>query len=300
MVGVVSARGPPSPLGGPGPLQQAAGALREGLATSAGRVLDPRPAGLLPGLVVGDTRSMDPVLDEDFQRAGLAHLTAVSGANVAIVLTAVLWPLRRRAVDRRAQAVAAVFLLIGFVVLAGASASVVRAAAMGAVTLLALATGRPRAALPALGAAVCVLLLLDPGLARDAGFALSVAATAAIVLLAPTWSRHLRSRGCWPVSPSRLPSALPRAWPRRHSSPGSPARSASSPFRPTSSPRPRSPRPPCSGWRRRSSGRRPRCSGTSSSCAGWPTRWLVVVAERAAAVPDAATGWPAGAAGPPC
>ena len=91
------------------------------------------------------------------------------------------------------------FLLIGFVVLAGASASVVRAAAMGAVTLLALATGRPRAALPALGAAVCVLLLLDPGLARDAGFALSVAATAAIVLPAPTWSRHLRSRGCWPV-----------------------------------------------------------------------------------------------------
>ena len=53
----------------------------------------PAAAGLLPGLVVGDTRSMDPVLDEDFQRAGLA-LTAVSGPNVAIVLTAVLWPLR--------------------------------------------------------------------------------------------------------------------------------------------------------------------------------------------------------------
>ena len=88
-------------------LQQAAGHLREGLTTSAARVLPPRPAGLLPGLVVGDTAAMDPALDADFERAGLAHLTAVSGANVAIILTAVLWPLRRRAVDRRVQAVVA-------------------------------------------------------------------------------------------------------------------------------------------------------------------------------------------------
>ena len=83
IVAVVSARGPPTLLGDPGALQRAAGALREGLAASAGRVLDQRPAGLLPGLVVGDTRAMDPVLDEDFERAGLAHLTAVSGATAA-------------------------------------------------------------------------------------------------------------------------------------------------------------------------------------------------------------------------
>jgi len=87
----------------------------------------------------------------------------VSGANVAIVLTGVLWPLRRRATDRRVQALVAAPVLAGFVVLAGGGASVVRAAAMGAVALLALAAGRPRAALPALAAAVCVLLFLDPG-----------------------------------------------------------------------------------------------------------------------------------------
>jgi competence protein ComEC len=89
-------------------------------------------------------------------------------------------------------------VLAGFVLLAGPSPSVVRAAAMGAVTLVALATGRSRSAVPALGAAVCVLLIHDPGLARDAGFALSVVATAAIVLLAPGWSRRLRERG-WPA-----------------------------------------------------------------------------------------------------
>ena len=82
VVAVVSARGPPTSVGAPSLLQRAAGLLRNGLAGSAARMLDPGSAGLLPGLVVGDTRGMDPVLEEDFRRAGLTHLTAVSGANV--------------------------------------------------------------------------------------------------------------------------------------------------------------------------------------------------------------------------
>lgn len=298
VVAVVAARGPPSAVGAASGLQHAAGSLRDGLAAAAGRVLDPRPAGLLPGLVVGDTRAMDPVLAEDFRRAGLTHLTAVSGANVAIVLTGVLWPLRRRVVDPRVQAVVAGLVLVGFVVLARPSPSVVRAAAMGAVTLLALASGRPRAAVPALGAAVCVLLLHDPGLARDAGFALSVAATAAIVLLAPGWSRRLRARG-WPsavadalavsaaaglatapivaglsgtVSLVSLPAnllAVPAVAPATVLGLVAAVVGAVVP-----------PLADAVVW-----------------LAGWPVRWLVLVAERAAAAPDAATGWPAGTGG---
>ena len=197
VVAVLSARGPPSVLGGPGPIQRAAGVLRDGLAASAARTLDERPAGLLPGLVVGDTRAMDPLLTADFRRAGLSHLTAVSGANVAIVLTGILWPLRRRAVRPGVQVLVAGLGLAGFVVLARPGPSVVRAAAMGAITLMALAAGRPRAAVPALAASVCVLLTADPGRARDAGFTLSVAATAAIVVLARGWSRRLQERR-WP------------------------------------------------------------------------------------------------------
>ena len=82
VVAVLAARGPPTPVGQPGRLARAAVALRDGLAASAARVLDRRAAGLLPGLVVGDTRRMDPVLVEDFRRAGLSHLTAVSGVSV--------------------------------------------------------------------------------------------------------------------------------------------------------------------------------------------------------------------------
>jgi competence protein ComEC len=298
VVAVVSARGPPDLLSPPGRLQRAAGYLRDGLAASAARVLEPAPAGLLPGLVVGDTRAMDPVLDEDFRRAGLAHLTAVSGANVAIVLAAVLWPLRRRAVDRRVQALVAVLALVGFVILARPSPSVVRAAAMGGVTLLALATGRPRAALPALAAAVAALLLLDPGLGRDPGFALSVAATAGIVLLAPGWSRRLRERGCWATPADALAvtaaagvvtAPLVAGLSGTVSLVSLPANLLAGAAVPPATVLGlaaavvAAPVPPLADalvW-----------------CAGWPTRWLVLVAERAAAVPDGAAGWPAGTGG---
>ena len=82
LVARLSARAPPTSLGGAPWVQRVAGGLREQLRESAVDVLGPQAGGLLPGLVVGDTRSMDPVLVEDFRRAGLAHLTAVSGANV--------------------------------------------------------------------------------------------------------------------------------------------------------------------------------------------------------------------------
>ncbi|SCG78334.1 ComEC/Rec2-related protein [Micromonospora humi] len=88
--------------------------------------------------------------------------------------------------------------LVGFVILVRPSPSVVRAAAMGAIGLAALAAGRSRAALPALAAAVAGLVLLDPDLAGDPGFALSVCATGGLLLLAPGWRDALRRRGVPP------------------------------------------------------------------------------------------------------
>jgi competence protein ComEC len=75
---------------------------------------------------------------------------------------------------------------------------VLRAAAMGAVALMALMLGRHRSAVPALCAAVLVLLLVDPALGGDPGFALSVLATGALVLLAPGWAAGLRRHGVPP------------------------------------------------------------------------------------------------------
>jgi competence protein ComEC len=298
VVAVLSARGPPTLVGDPPPWQRAAGALRDGLGASAARMLEVRPAGLLPGLVVGDTSAMDSVLVEEFRRAGLSHLTAVSGANVAIVLAGVLWPLRRRAVDRRVQAVVAGLALVGFVVLARPSPSVVRAATMGAVALLALAAGRPRAALPALGAAVSVLLLLDPGLARDAGFGLSVVATAAIVLLAPGWSRRLRRRGWppWVADAVAVSAAAGMATAPLVAGLSGTVSLVSLPANLVVSPAVA----PATVLGLAAAVVGPVCPPLGDALvwlAGWAVRWLVLVAERAAAVPDGATGWPAGTTG---
>ncbi|HEY2763795.1 MAG TPA: DNA internalization-related competence protein ComEC/Rec2 [Pseudonocardiaceae bacterium] len=190
-VAVLRVRGEPEILTGPAALQRAAERLRSGLRVAAG-VLDPEPAGLLPALVVGDTSAMVPSVEDDFRTAGLTHLTAVSGANVAIVCAVVLGLARLTRAGPRTAAVLAGLALVGFVVLCRPSPSVLRAAVMGAVTLLALVLGRRRSAVPALCAAVPALLLADPALGADPGFALSVLATAALVLLAPGWTAALR------------------------------------------------------------------------------------------------------------
>ena len=187
----------PTLLGRPPWVQRAAGVLRAGLQ----RACEPLPddaGGLLPGLVVGDTSRLDPALGEDFRTTGLTHLMAVSGANVVIILGVVLFAVRWTRAGPVPRAVVCAAALIGFVILARPSPSVVRAAAMGAIGLLGLASGRPRAALPALAAGVAVLILIDPELAADPGFALSVLATSGLLLLAPAWRDALRRRGCPP------------------------------------------------------------------------------------------------------
>ncbi|GAA4017592.1 ComEC/Rec2 family competence protein [Allokutzneria multivorans] len=193
-VAVLRVRGPPIAVGPAPSWQTAADGVRAGLRDAA-KVLSPELAGLLPALVVGDTAGLSPRVVEEFRLSGLAHLLAVSGANLAIVCGAVLLLFRLLTAGPRLSGLAAVLALVGFVVLARPEPSVLRAAVMGGVTLLALVLGRKGSAIPALAGAVIVLLLFDPGLANTAGFALSVLATAALVILAPRWAAALRDRG---------------------------------------------------------------------------------------------------------
>ena len=140
----------------------------------------------MPALVTGDDQRLSDELVEDFRTAGLTHLTAVSGTNLTLVLAS---PAARRPVVRgcAAGAVVVVGLLgvVGFVLMARPEPSVVRAAAMGTVALLGLGAGGRAAGVRALGAAVLLLLVADPWLARSPGFALSVLATGGILFVAP-------------------------------------------------------------------------------------------------------------------
>ncbi|MEH1011903.1 ComEC/Rec2 family competence protein [Micromonospora sp. CPCC 206060] len=191
---VLSSTGPPTLLGRPSWAQRIAGTLRSGLQRACAPLPD-EPGGLLPGLVVGDTSELPAAVEEDFRATGMTHLNAVSGSNVAIVVGLVLLLARWARAGPWPAAGLSALALVGFVILARPSPSVVRAATMGAIGLVALATGRPRAAVPALCAAVTVLVVVDPELAGDAGFALSVLATGGLLLLAPRWRDALRRRG---------------------------------------------------------------------------------------------------------
>ncbi|SMQ16221.1 competence protein ComEC [Streptomyces sp. Ag82_O1-12] len=208
-------QGEPEVVGEPSGPQRLAGRLRAGLREATdGLPADPR--ALLPGLVVGDTSRITPELEEAFKETDLTHTLAVSGANFTILLALLLGPpglaqhVERRGlaprlgISLRGTAVLGGVLSLGFVVVCRPDPSVVRAAACGAVALLALATGRRRSMIPALATAVLLLVLYDPWLARSYGFLLSVVATGALLTLAPRWSAGLRRCGV----PPRLAEAL--------------------------------------------------------------------------------------------
>ena len=196
LAAVLLARSPPTHEAHAPVVLRGAEAMRSGLRDAvAGTSEDVQ--GLLPALVVGDTSEMPNLLTADLRESGLAHLTAVSGANVAMVVGAAL--LFARWAGLRAYPLVGVGLLVvcWFVLLARPQPSVLRAAVMGSIALLAVGlAGRAHAARSLL-AAVVLLLLVDPWLARSWGFALSVAATAGLVLLARRWSEQ-----------------LPQSWPR--------------------------------------------------------------------------------------
>jgi competence protein ComEC len=193
-VAVLTATGEPR-LGDAPRWQRAAASVRADFAEQARAVLPADEAAMVPALVLGDTSALDAATLREFRTAGLTHLTAVSGANVTIVCGAVL--LVAVLVGPRVAAAAAAIALVGFVAVVQPTASVLRAAIMGGIALLAVVSHRRRQAVPALAATVLVSLIVAPQLAVDIGFVLSVAATAALVVIAPGWTQRLVDRG-WP------------------------------------------------------------------------------------------------------
>jgi competence protein ComEC len=293
----LSARGPPQLLGRPPWWQRGAGVVRADLRQASSGLPD-QVRGLLPGLIDGDTSNLDPVLSERFKLAGLTHLVAVSGTNCSILIGAVMLVLRRLRVRRGWCAFAGGVVVIGFVVVARPSPSVLRAAVMGCIALVALASGRPRQALPVLSAAVIGLLVWDPRLAVDAGFTMSALATAAIVVIAPGWAVALRERHV-PVGIAEMVAVAAAAHvvtapviaaiSGRVSLVAIPANVLAEPVVAAAT---------VLGFL--AALLAPLSIGVGASVAwlaGWPTRWLVWVAEWFGGLHGATLAWPSGEAG---
>lgn len=180
--------------GAPGPLASLATTVRGGLREALGGA-DPRAAALVEGLAVGEESAQPPGLADDMRASGLSHLTAVSGGNTSIVVGAVLIVAAALRIGLVGRVMAALAALAVFVVIVGPQPSVLRAAAMGVVALAAMLSGGRRRGIAALAGSVVVLLAWSPGLAVSWGFALSVAATAGLLMLAPALVARMRGSG---------------------------------------------------------------------------------------------------------
>jgi competence protein ComEC len=151
--------------------------------------LDPVDRGLLAGFLLGDVRGVPKPVSDDFRASGLTHLLAVSGENVAFVL-ALVGPILRRC-SVRGRLILGLSVLVVFGCATRFEPSVLRAEVMAAFAMSASFLGRPAPAGRLLCGAVVALLIVDPFLLHSLGFQLSVAATAAIVALAPGLGEHL-------------------------------------------------------------------------------------------------------------
>jgi competence protein ComEC len=175
--------------------------LRRGAGAALARAIPEPEAGLAAGILVGLRDRVDRELAAAFTLVGASHVVAISGWNIAIVAASVGALGGRLA--RRRRSLLTIGAIVAYVAFVGPSPSVVRAAAMAGVVLLARESGRAGRAAAALAWAAASILLVDPSLVRDAGFQLSTLATAGLLL----WATPI---GAWlgRASAGRLPGWL--------------------------------------------------------------------------------------------
>jgi len=168
--------------------------LRWGIDGSLARAIPEPEAGLASGILIGLRERVSREVADDFTVTGLTHVVAISGWNIALVAGIVVAMLRATGMGRRPRSFLVIAAIVIYTILAGAEASVIRAAVMGGVVIVARESGRPSGAAAALGLAAWGLLLAQPRMIDDIGLQLSLAATAGLLALGShteTAVRHL-------------------------------------------------------------------------------------------------------------
>jgi len=168
--------------------------IRERAEAALGQGMPSREAALARGFVLGEDEEIDETTVEDFRRAGLSHLLAVSGQNVALLALLAMPLLAALGMPLPTRLVWLLGAIAVYVPLAGAGPSILRAGVMGGLTVLATLVGRRSSRLYGLALAAVVTLAIDPGIAADVGWQLSFAAVLGIVALAAPIRRAIVAR----------------------------------------------------------------------------------------------------------
>jgi competence protein ComEC len=290
-------QGGPNVVGGPSLIQRVAGSLRADLREAASGLPD-EEAGILPALALGDTAHESPELADALKRSGLAYLIVASGENLAFASAALLPVARWAGLRGRAVTLSGVVIVLGFTVLARPGPPMVRATAMSLLGCVAALSGRRFRALATMAAAVLLLLLVDPWLARSYGFALSAAATAGLLIAGPGWCDRLLDRGVplWAAGPAAATAAAELfCEPLLVTFSGSlplvavPANILAVPAAPVAT--------VLGVGAMAADAVCPPLGHAVAWVAQWPVRWICVVARSGSALPGASIGWPRGLAG---
>ena len=189
---------------GPG---MAMAALRGALLGGLNDLVPEPEAALGAGILLGVRTSIAPEINDSFAAAGLTHVVAISGWNIAIVTALVLSlirPLERRAGGRWTTALIAASTVGAYVILTGASPSVVRAALMAGAMLVGRLAGSRAHATSALGLAALAMLLVAPSVLWDVGFQLSLLATAGLIWYGRSIEQRLHRWPAWLREPVSL------------------------------------------------------------------------------------------------
>ncbi len=162
--------------------------LRDRAEAGLGRGMPAREAELAKGFVLGEDEGIDAGTAEDFRRAGLSHLLAVSGQNVTLLALLAMPLLGALGIPLGQRLLWVLALIAVYVPLTGAGPTIQRAAVMGALGILATLAGRRASRFYALAVAAGLTLAVDPSIGSDVGWQLSFAAVLGILI----WAGSLR------------------------------------------------------------------------------------------------------------
>ena len=164
--------------------------LRRALADRLEQAMTEPHASLAQALLLGLRSALPEDVEESFRRTGTSHLLAISGLHVGVIL-ALTMVAASRLLGRRWHVYLAISVAVvwGYALVSGLPISVVRAAIMGTVLLLAWAVGRPRSVLPSLALSAAVMVGVDPKVLGQVSFQLSFTALAGIVVALPYQAR---------------------------------------------------------------------------------------------------------------